>query len=155
MKDKKSDGEYDLIKCRTIASLTLEERTALMTLTHKHENRRSLFQQWLRHPNPLGMYATLVKRNGEIIAWAAVSTRDGWNKGTVGVCVNPEYRRKGIARTALYSLLEYLSTMKDEGGIPEYLIYNQGMELLFRLPIEKHGFKDFYLHLDEYLTSPF
>ena len=68
MKDKKSDGEYDLIKCRTIASLTLEERTALMTLTHKHENRRNLFQQWLRHPNPLGMYATLVKRNGEIIA---------------------------------------------------------------------------------------
>lgn len=150
MEDKISDGKYDLIECRTIASFTLEERTALMALTHKHENRRSLFQQWLRSQNPLGMYAALVKRNGEIIAWAAVSTRDGWNKGTVGVCVNPEHRRKGIARRALYSLLEYLSTMKEEGNIPEYLIYNQGMELLFRLPIEKYGFKDFYLHLDEY-----
>ena len=150
MEHKISEKEYDLIECRTMVSLTLEEKAALMTLTYKHENRRSLFQQWLRNPNPLGKYATLIKRNEEIIAWAAVSTRDGWNKGIIGVCVNPEYRKKGIARTTLNSLLEYLSTMKEEGGIPEYLVYNQGMELLFRLPIEKHGFKDFYLHLEEY-----
>lgn len=141
---------YDTLEFRTFLSLNQEEKETLMALTFKREGKRSLFQQWLQHPNPLGMYAVLVKKDNEIIAWAATSTRDGWNKGTIGVYIKSEHRRQNVARDALDTLLEHLSECKITEPIPEYLIYEYGMEQLFRPLIENRGFKDYYRCEEEY-----
>lgn len=134
---------------RTMASLEDEQKEVLMSLTSKSENRRSVFQQWLRHPNPLGMYAGLVKSNKYIIAWAAVSTCDGWNMGTIGVFVKPDYRNMGFAYIALDTLLMNLSKVNIEDR-SEYLSYNEGLEHIFRPTIERYGFKDLFKYKEEY-----
>ncbi len=137
-----------LTEFKTMASLTLEEKDALWTLTLKRDEKRSLFQQWLTIPTQ-GMYAALLRNSQKIVAWAAVSTLAGWKEGVIGVCVDYNYRGKGLAHQALDTLLEHLSTIDNPHHRPEYLRYNDGMEKLFRPAIEKYGFKDYWKKLEE------
>ena len=135
---------YDSIEFRPFASLTSEEKSILLGLTFKREGKRSLFQQWLKHYSPKGIYAALVYDNDKIIAWAAVNTHYGGGGkkiGIVGVFVSPEKRGRGIAHQALDTLLSNLLKVEDDHDHPEYLGYNEGMEALFQPVIEHYGFK--------------
>lgn len=137
-----------LTEFKAMVSLTPEEKNALWALTLKRDGKRSLFQQWLTIPTQ-GMYAALVRDNQKIVAWAAVSTLEGWKQGVIGVFVDPNYRGTGLAHHSLNSLLEHLSTIDDQQYQPEYLRYNVGMEKLFHPVIEKYRFKDYWKKLEE------
>lgn len=135
---------YDSIKFCPFTLLTLEEKNILLELTFKQEGKRSLFQQWLKHYSPKGIYATLVYDNNKIIAWAAVNTHygvEGKKIGIVGVFVSPEKRGRGVAHQALDTLLLNLLKIENNHDIPEYLRYNIGMDNLFQSVIEHYKFK--------------
>lgn len=138
---------YASLEFRNFASFTDEERELLKNLTYAPEGKKSLFRRWLDPLNSQGFYAVLAKKEDVIIAWAAVNTLEGWKLGKVGVFVHPEYRKRGIAVSALDSLL---STMMTIDGKPEYLSYTKGMERLFRPVVERYEFKDIWLHRREY-----
>lgn len=138
------------VEFRPLQSLTQAEAWTLLGLTFKPEENRSIFQQWIRHYwVQTSIYATLVRVEGDIVAWAAVAIHEAWNLGQIGVIVRPDHRGKGLARRALDVLLEHLPGIDDK-NIPEYLSYNSGMERVFRPSIERFGFKDYSAHVAEY-----
>ncbi|OGL73025.1 hypothetical protein A3F28_00600 [Candidatus Uhrbacteria bacterium RIFCSPHIGHO2_12_FULL_57_11] len=139
------------VEFRSFTSFSEGEREALFELTEPYRERRSLFRSWLKHPNPIGMFAALGWIDGQLVGWSAVALGTGWNMGTVGVFVHPEFRGKGIAFRLLDVLLGRLSDLSPEWS--EYMAYKQGKESLFRPIIERHGFKDVFLHWEEYCRA--
>jgi GNAT superfamily N-acetyltransferase len=132
---------------REMRSLTLEEKQSLRELAHPPD-KRSLFRQWLDHPEPMPDYywAAILKINGEIRGWAAVCagySRYVRSEGLIGVFIHPDYRGRGLARQTLDFLLANFVAAGTEDP-PEYLIYDEGKERVFRDLILKHGFKDIW-----------
>ncbi|MEK6970036.1 MAG: GNAT family N-acetyltransferase [Nanoarchaeota archaeon] len=137
------------ITFKPLAELTPEEKKVLFGLTCIQEGHtRSVFQQWLRHSNPKGMYTAMVNLGEETVAWAAASTHELWQEGKIGVFVKPEYRKKGLAHLALDSLLT--ETKKHEERFPKYWHYNRGLERVFRPILDQHGLKDLSRDYEEY-----
>lgn len=133
---------------RHFLELSPEEREALGRLTTSVPPRLSSFSHWLRSPNPLGMYASLVSEDGRIAGWAAASLREGWNMGIVGAFIAPERRGFGLARLALLDLLGNIRATVT--GPSEYFHAAKEKERLFRTPIERFGFKPSWLHRERY-----
>ena len=136
------------VEFRAMSSLPQAVKDALTQLMEGHRpNQRELFRQWLRHP-VAGMYAAIVRAQGDLLGFAAASLHDSWRMGMVGVYVHPTFRGQGLARRALDTLLANIRFVVADR--PEYLYYEEGKERLFRIHIERHGFKDLFLHQQEY-----
>lgn len=140
--------EHHKIVLVAIANLSAGDRSALEELTNV-KSARSVFWRWLRHPNPQGMYAALVRVEGAIVGWAAVSLGEGWNAGQVGAFIVPEFRGRGFARAALATLLP--EAKRRHPRWPEYLYYEQQMATLFAPVVAASGFKDRWIAADEYV----
>lgn len=138
---------------RPFTTLSDEEKSFLteeLTLPPRlpGQPRMSLFARWLRHPVPTLMYAVLVKMNGDIVGWVAVSLGQGLNMGIVGACIRENQRGKGYAREALRILLPNVRVLYPDWH--DYLYYQEGHERLFREAVESSGFRDFCLRKEEY-----
>lgn len=67
--------EY-ILEFKAMHSLKEREKQILRALTIPPEIGRSLFRQWLDHPNPLGIFVSIVY-DGNILGWSSVNTRTG------------------------------------------------------------------------------
>jgi len=136
------------LEFREMRSLQADEKGLLHTLTHP-SGQRSLFRLWLDHPEPVPDYykVAILKNDGVIRGWAAICagySRYMRSEGMIGVFIHPDYRGRGLARQTLDFLLANF-VAEGVADPPEYLIYDEGKERLFRDLILKHGFKDVYL----------
>lgn len=139
------------IECdvRMFTTLSAEERQELSALMAGHRpDGQELFLRWLRVPLP-GMYGAIVRIDGRLIGFAAASLRDGDNAGMIGVFISPSRRGQGLAVRALDVLLEHVAHLPAQER-PEYFYYEVDKARLFRPPIERHRFKDFFAHRAEY-----
>lgn len=137
------------ITVKSFFDLDADERARLMELSPPDRPpQRELFRRLLRHQDPVGMYTAMVRTDDGIVGWAGASMGEGWNAGMIGVVVASAFRGQGYARAAVRVLVSELKRRHPDW--PEYLYYSCGFERLFSGEIEAAGFKDRWLHSEEY-----